>query len=63
MRWKLKLEKYENNIVPKLGKMNSNADALNQIYLPRVNPMSEFQIFLETEEKKIIINQKVIELK
>jgi hypothetical protein len=50
LRWRLKLEEYEYNIVYKRGSSNTNADALSKIHVAETTP---------TEQEKLKIFQEM----
>lgn len=76
IRWRLKLEEYDFQIVYKKGKLNTNADALSQIpaitkntpskllHAPiRNTPLAEYQFYLEHKLKPTnITDYKILEV-
>lgn len=65
MRWRLKLEEYNYKIIHRSGKSITHADALSRIYvtnLELIQPVTEYQKFLDEIQRKIIINNNVKEV-
>ena len=58
LRWRLKLEEYDYEVVYKPGARNTNADALSRINMAKVNLASEISNSVPTEEEKIKILQE-----
>jgi hypothetical protein len=55
LRWRLKLEEYDNLYKP--GVRNTNADALSRINVPEVNTVTEFSSGPTEEEKRKILQE------
>jgi len=55
LRWRLKLEEYDYDIVYKPGTRNTNADALHRINVTEVKPVTEISsVPMEKEREKIL---------
>jgi hypothetical protein len=57
LRWRLKLEEYDYEIVYKPGVRNTNADALSRINIPEVNTITESSSVPTEEEKGKILEE------
>ena len=57
MRWRIKLEEYDFNIVYKKGKINANADALSRIKLDQLNVLTEKDldsVIVEIDDEELL---------
>jgi len=57
LRWRLKLEEYDYQIVYKPGIRNTNVNALSRINMAEVNPVAETGSVLTEEEKRKIFQE------
>ena len=58
LRWRLKLDEYDYEVVYKPEARNTNADALSRINMTEINFASEISNSVLTEEEKIKILQE-----
>jgi hypothetical protein len=61
MKFRLKLEEYEFDIIHKPGKLNTNADALSRIYKLNGENSESYEQYLKHIKSKVIINSNVLE--
>jgi len=57
LRWRLKLEEYDYQIIYKPGVRNTNADALSRITMARVNHVEKNNSEIPNEERKKILQE------
>ena len=57
LRWRLKLEEYEYDVIYKPGRRNTNADALSRINMIEVKPITEISSTLTEEERGKILQE------
>ena len=57
LRWRIKLEEYDYDVIYKLGTKNTNADALSRINMTEVKPITEISSALTEEEKGKILQE------
>lgn len=63
IRWRLKLEQYDYEIIYKPGRQNANADCLSRIPINKINYLKEpsYQEFIEYAKNNVIINNNLFE--
>ena len=57
LRWRLKLEESDYEVVYKPGVRNINADALSRITMTRISPVAENSSELTKEERRKILQE------
>ena len=57
LRWRLKLEEYDYQVVYKPGVRNTNADALSIITMTRISPVAKNNSVITKEERRNIFQE------